>query len=358
MFFSTMLRPALFRYSQSDPEKAHQLVINQLAYASRHPALTRAIRATSGSRPDGKERKLFGLRFPNPVGLASGFDKNGVALPAFAALGFGFLEAGTVTQLGQPGWPRPRNFRFPQDEALINRMGFPNLGADAVAAIQAQQRMATPVPVGWNISKSLLTPMLDATDDYLYSLRALYPHGDFFVINVSSPNTPGLRELQDKKPLDELLCALVAEGEQLALAAGQPPKPLLLKIAPDLTEGQLDDIVELCLDRGIAGIIATNTTLGRAGLRTPSSAQGGLSGRPLRPLARQIVGQLARRLEGRLPIIGVGGIHSPEDALRMFEAGASLIQIYTGFIYHGPRLITRINGRLRDQWLAAGEPLT
>jgi dihydroorotate dehydrogenase len=287
------------------------------------------------------------LRFPNPIGLAAGFDKNAVAVPALAALGFGFVEVGTVTRLAQPGNPRPRLFRLPEDGALINRMGFNNLGAETVAARLAHQRKAA-VPLGISLGKSKVTPLEEAVADYLGSLDALYPYGDYFAVNVSSPNTPGLRELQERDRLDALLAALQSSMRRHAADEGRAtPKPLLVKVAPDLNDAALDDVLEVCLARGVSGLIAVNTTLSRDGLsaQTPSALRdepGGLSGRPLLARALAVVRRLAVRSGGRLPLIGCGGISTPDDARRMLDAGSSLVQLYTGFIYEGPGLPRRL----------------
>jgi dihydroorotate dehydrogenase len=341
--YKAIARPIIFRASASDPERAHHWIMSGLAQASRHRKLLKIIEACSGYRSAALERDLFGLHFPNPVGLAGGFDKNGLGLPALAALGFGFIEAGTVTRHKQPGNQRPRNFRFSQDYALINRMGFPNDGADAI-----HDRLATlprpALPIGWSLGKSKLTPPEEAVEDYLYSMRKLYNFSDFFTLNVSSPNTPGLRQLQDKAPLDQLLQATVQETEALARQSGSSiVKPVLVKIAPDLTNEQIDDVVEVCLNRRVRGIIATNSTLSRQGLSRQTTEAGGLSGRPLAARSLEVVDYLSQRLDRRIPIIGVGGIFGPDDARRMFDAGASLIQIYTSFIYEGPWVIKKIN---------------
>ncbi len=266
MLFKTVIRPTMFRLSANDPEIAHHWVMNGLAFASHYPILLKMIEVANTYRSSSLERNNWGLHFPNPIGLAGGFDKNGLALPALAALGFGFLEAGTVTRHRQPGNERPRIVRFSTDNALINRMGFPNDGADAIAA--RLTRLPKPaIPIGWSIGKSKVTPQAEAIEDYLYSLRKLNPYADFFTANVSSPNTPGLRKLQDKQPLDQLLHALVEETERIAAQSDTiQAKPVLVKISPDLTEGQIDDVIDVCLTRKVQGIIATNTTLAREGL--------------------------------------------------------------------------------------------
>ena len=341
MLFKSLIRPALFRLSARDPENAHHWVMEQLAFASRHPVLLKMMEAASAYKTSGLEREVFGLHFPNPVGLAAGFDKNGLALPALAALGFGFIEAGTVTRHKQPGNERPRVFRLAENEALINRMGFPNDGADAIHQHLAKQSRPA-IPIGWSIGKSKITPQEEAIDDYLCSLRKLYDFSDFFTVNVSSPNTPGLRRLQDKEPLDHLLQAVVQETKALAPQA-ERAKPILVKIAPDLSQEQIDDVIEVCLQRNIQGIIATNTTLAREGLSRSTVEAGGLSGRPLHKRAVEVVHYLCKTLDGKIPVIGVGGIFGPDDVQRMFDAGASLIQIYTSFIYEGPRVVKKIN---------------
>jgi len=346
MLFKPLIRSTLFHMSARDAEIAHHWVMNRLAFASRHGVLLKIIEAANAYKSSSLERTIFGVHFPNPVGLAGGFDKNGLALPALAALGFGFLEAGTVTRYRQAGNDRPRIFRFSEDSALINRMGFPNDGADEIS--ERLSRLPKPaIPVGWSIGKSKVTPQEEAIEDYLYSLRKLYDFADFFTVNVSSPNTPGLRKLQEKEPLDQLLRAIVQEAEVLARQTGRnTATPVLVKISPDLTEGQIDDVIEVCLDCNVRGIIATNTTLSRKGLHKSTTETGGLSGRPLYPCALAIVQCLCKKLDGKIPVVGVGGIFGPDDAQRMFDAGASLIQIYTSFIYEGPGIIKQINKTL------------
>ncbi|MEV0840717.1 quinone-dependent dihydroorotate dehydrogenase [Actinocatenispora sera] len=347
MMYRQLLRPALFRLGGGDAEVAHTATLRVLSGLAGGPArLTALWAATARYRKHARSAPVeaFGVRFPNPVGLAAGLDKDGVALPAWPALGFGFVEVGTVTRHPQPGNPKPRLFRLPASDALINRMGFNNAGAAALAA-----RLAAlgplPVPLGISIGKSKVTPLSEAVEDYLVSLRTLYRHGDYFAINVSSPNTPGLRTLQDAGALSELLAALSAESR--VLAGDAAPRPLLVKVAPDLTEPALAELLQVCTDAGVAGIIATNTTLARDGLAVADAAvgdqAGGLSGRPLHERAVQLVDFVYRETGGRLPVIGVGGILDPQGALRMLDAGARLVQLYTGFIYRGPELVRQIN---------------
>lgn len=342
--FKALIRPTLFRVS-TDPEVAHELAMRQFAVASHLPPLLKLIAAANAVRDPRLERTVCGLRFPNPVGLAGGFDKNGRALPALAALGFGFIEAGGVTRYPQPGQERPRIFRLPADEAMINRMGLPSEGAATIAARLAKQPRPA-IPIGWQLAKSKVTPLDEAAEDYLFSLRQLYPFSDYFTINVSSPNTPGLRQLQEKGPLTALLSAVVTGSQRLAAAAQATTKPVLVKIAPDLTWEAIDDVIAVALATGVSGIIATNTTVSRDGLRTVTQETGGMSGRPLAARSLEVVSYLCRQLQGKLPVIGVGGIFGPDDAQRMFDAGAALIQLYTGFIYEGPALIKRINQAL------------
>jgi dihydroorotate dehydrogenase len=324
--YKNIVRPPLFF---GDPEAVHHLAI----------ALLRALGpmlAPLSVRPDPRlERTVFGVKFPHPVGLAAGFDKNAVALPAWQALGFGFVEAGTITARAQPGNPKPRIFRLPEYEALINRLGFNNDGADAVAARLQRLRQSgrwPGIPVGINLGKSKLTPLGEATSDYLLSFQRLYQFGDYFVLNVSSPNTPGLRTLQSRAALDELIGAIQRHNPA--------KRPLLVKIAPDLEWGPIEEILELVTSHRCAGIIATNTTLDHSAIRENQRQQGGLSGRPLRHRSTEIVRFLA--LRSSIPVIAVGGIHDVDSALEKLDAGAALIQIYTGLIYEGPGLIGNI----------------
>jgi dihydroorotate dehydrogenase len=333
------VRRTLYGIGAGDAERAHEWVLRRLAALSRRPALLAPLRRRYTVEAP---RTVFGVRFPNPVGLAAGMDKDGVALPAWPALGFGFVEVGTVTARAQPGNPRPRLFRLPASEAVVNRMGFNNAGAPALAA---RLRALPPlgVPLGVSLGKSRDTPLADAVADYVASLRVVLPYADYVAVNVSSPNTPGLRTLQDRDHLAALLAAV------RAAAAGTP---VLVKIAPDLTEPAICDLLRVCLEHGVAGVIATNTTLDRTGVaaadaaRAASAGAGGLSGRPLAGRAREVVAFVHRETGGALPIVGVGGILDPDDAVRLVDAGASLVQILTGFVYRGPGLVRRTARRL------------
>ncbi len=345
MVYKSVVRKALFRMHGGDAERVHETTLGVLAKLS--PA------AKAVKRRPACERTVFGVRFPNPVGLAAGLDKNGRALPAWGALGFGFVEVGTVTRHAQPGNPKPRLFRLRDSEAIINRMGFNNDGALELAN-RLDRLGPLSVPLGISLGKSKVTPVEDAVEDYRTSLRALYRHGDYFAINISSPNTPGLRSLQDRGALTELLSALNATVRDLAgegPAGSKPRKPILVKIAPDLTDSAIAELLEVCAAHEVSGLIATNTTLSREGLapadRRLADEAGGLSGRPLAARAREVVRFVSRETDGTLPIIGVGGIASADDAKRMLDAGASLIQVYTGFIYEGPGLVHRITRALR-----------
>ena len=339
--YNRLLRPVLFRLGSGDPEVAHHRTISALRVFGRDAGRSALRRVFAVDAP----RTVFGLRFPNPVGLAAGMDKNGVALPGWAALGFGHVEVGTVTWHPQPGNPKPRLYRLPASHALINRMGFNNDGARALAA-RLRTAPELPMPVGISIGKSKITPVADAVEDYRASLAELYPYGDYFAVNVSSPNTPGLRGLQDRGLLDELLAELT--GEAARLAYGGTPKPVLVKIAPDLDDAAIGEVIEVCRARSVAGIIATNTTLSRDGLairpmwrpvRKPAGCRGGRWRRGRWRWCRSCIG----RARERLPVVGVGGIGAPEDAVRMLDAGASLVQVYTGFIYGGPELVRGIS---------------
>lgn len=332
--YERILKPWLFR---KDAEEAHEIALRWLARASGNERLLGLLRTMVG-RADSPAtaREVFGVRFPNPIGLAAGMDKNGVALRAWEALGFGFVEAGTLTAHAQPGNDKPRLFRQPAERSLINRMGFNNEGAEAAARRFTQLRadgLWPAFPVGINIGKSKVTPLAEAESDYLESFKRLHPFADYLVVNVSSPNTPGLRELQDKDALARILAAL-----QAANKAHLRPRPILVKIAPDLTEWQMGDVAQLSVDRGLAGIVATNTTTDFSKLPEAIRArmQGGLSGAPLRERATAAVKFLAQRI--KLPIIAVGGVETSDHVKEKFDAGAALVQVYTGFVYGGPTM--------------------
>jgi dihydroorotate dehydrogenase len=341
-----LLKPLLFKF---DPEKVHYFVTRNLQRFNRFPggaALSRAVWAVNDDR---LAKTVFGLTFKNQVGLAAGFDKNGDTIAEMANLGFGFIEVGTVTPLPQPGNPKPRMFRLPADAALINRMGFNNLGVDVLASHIATYRktpaaVKNPVIIGGNIGKNKNTPNEEAVNDYIKCFDRLFDVVDYFVVNVSSPNTPGLRALQEKEPLMHILHTLQQRNGKNGIS-----RPILLKIAPDLTNEQLNDIVEIVQQTGIAGVIATNTTISREGLASPGkllNETGGLSGKPLSERSTEVIRYLYQKSGASFPIIGVGGIHSEQDAVEKLEAGAALVQLYTGFIYEGPGLIGRINKRL------------
>lgn len=333
-FYERVLRPLLFRVGGGDAEAAHDLAIKTLARSGG------ALRPVKPYSPPGAARTVFGIRFPNPVGVAAGLDKNGRALRAWPALGFGFVELGTVTWHRQGPNDRPRLLRLPRSEAIINRMGFPNDGALEVATRLARLR-GLKYPLGISIGRSKIVDNEKAVEDYIASLRLLHPHGDYFVVNVSSPNTPGLRDLQDRRPLTNLIEAVIAE--ESLLSAGRPSKPVLVKVAPDLTLTALGELLQVCVDTGVQGIVATNTSVSRHGLNPVEQElgrnPGGLSGAPIAERVRQVVSFVTRETGERLPVVGVGGVMSPDDACRLMDAGASLIQIYTGLIYRGPSLI-------------------
>lgn len=342
MLYRSLLRPLLFKLP---PETAHEFALHALSLGLGTGVLRRIAGGPSVAVRFGELRR-FGLSFKNPVGVAAGFDKNGLVAPQLAALGFGFVEVGTVTNLPQPGNPRPRLFRLPLDRALVNRQGFNNEGAGALA--RRLQKARPDCVLGVNIGKSRAVPVEEATADYLASFETVRPHADYVTVNVSSPNTPGLRELQRADLLSELLCALQRRNRELAETEGGRSVPLLVKIAPDIGAGELEMIVDAARGAEVAGIIATNTTVSRAGLstnpqRVAALGEGGLSGAPLRERSTRLVAALHRLARGALEIVGVGGIFNAQDAWEKICAGAGLVQIYTGFVYEGPGIARRLN---------------
>ena len=339
--YKLLIRPLLFLLN---PERAHQFTFAFLRFFSSIPGVKSILHAVYEINDPRLERKILGLTFQNPIGLAAGFDKDGRLIDELACFGFGFIEIGTLTPLPQPGNEKPRLFRLPADQALINRMGFNNDGA--TAAVERLRKRTSRVLVGGNIGKNKATPNDQAEVDYAKCMEVLYPFVDYFVVNVSSPNTPGLRELQEKEPLKKLLLRVKSISLEKA-----KPKPILLKIAPDLTKEQLDDVIAILQETGTDGVIATNTTISREGLVTPGNevsamGSGGVSGRPVRQRSTEVIRYLRQKLGKDFPIIGVGGIVTPEDAIEKLEAGADLIQLYTGFIYEGPGIVRRLNRRL------------
>ncbi|MBY0435318.1 MAG: quinone-dependent dihydroorotate dehydrogenase [Cyclobacteriaceae bacterium] len=335
--YKIFIRPLLFLLA---PEKAHHFTFAALYFFCKLPGVKKLLSSWFVITHPSLERKILGLTFKNPIGLAAGFDKDAKLIGEMACFGFGFIEIGTLTPLPQAGNEKPRLFRLPEDQALINRMGFNNEGV--LAAVERLKKRQSSIIVGGNIGKNKITPNEQAIDDYVYCFEALHPHVDYFVVNVSSPNTPGLRELQEKAPLKNLLTVI----KQLSLAKDQP-KPVLLKIAPDLTVGQLDDIIDILKETGTDGVIATNTTITREDLKTSSEVVhaigvGGLSGKPLAKKSTEVIKYLRSQLGPSFPIIGVGGIMTPNDAVEKFQAGADLVQIYTGFVYEGPAFVSNI----------------
>jgi dihydroorotate dehydrogenase len=336
-----LIRSFLFLF---DPERVHYFTMYSLRLLNRIPLVSFVWKKTFVMKDQRLERKVFGLTFKNPVGLAAGFDKNAAFYKELESCGFGFIEIGTITPVAQPGNDKPRLFRLKSDQAVINRMGFNNGGI--IEAVKNLKHRNPGMIIGGNIGKNKVTPNEKAFSDYALCFEGLFDSVDYFVVNVSSPNTPNLRELQEKEPLTELLVGLMAINKTKST-----PKPILLKIAPDLSNDQLLDIIEIVKTSGIDGVIATNTTISRDNLKATQSTldkigQGGLSGKPLGKRSTEVIRFLFENSGGSFPIIGVGGIHSPEDALEKIEAGASLIQLYTGFIYEGPGLVKRINKAL------------
>lgn len=343
--YRRLVRPVLFRYGGGDPERVHEATLAAISRVGEHPAARSALAAVfgRGRRPV----TVAGIAFPGRVGVAAGLDKDGVGVKAWGALGFGFAELGTVTAQAQPGNASPRLFRLPGERAIINRMGFNNRGAAALAqrlaaAGVARGNGAVGIPLGISLGKTKVTPLEDAAADYLASFRLLAGYADYVAVNVSSPNTPGLRALQDATALRELVGTLVAEAS--LLADGAPPVPVFVKIAPDLGEDALEELLAVCTGAGVAGLVATNTTLSRDAL-TPGHPHrdeaGGLSGAPLAVRAREVVRFLTRRTD--LPVIGVGGILTADDGRALLDAGAALLQVYSGYIYRGPALVAELN---------------
>ncbi|MGB3591417.1 MAG: quinone-dependent dihydroorotate dehydrogenase [Nonlabens sp.] len=346
--YKKLIRPLLFA---RDPERVHHFSFSALRFLNRLPLVSTLSRKRYHLHHPALERELFGLRFPNPVGLAAGFDKDAVAYSEFSNLGFGFIEIGTLTPLPQEGNPKTRLFRLKEDQAIINRMGFNNGGVDAaVERLKKNPQPGAPghVVIGGNIGKNKATPNESAVDDYLICFHKLFDYVDYFTVNVSSPNTPGLRELQDRKPLTQILQSL-----QDANSTKSARKPILLKIAPDLNNEQLLDIIGIVADTQIDGVIASNTTIARKGLKSEANLQeeaGGLSGAPLTARSTEVIKFLHEKSNGAFPIIGVGGIMDAQDAIDKINAGASLVQLYTGLVYEGPDLIKQINKKI----IAAG----
>jgi dihydroorotate dehydrogenase len=331
--YKLLIRPILFCF---DPEKVHYFTFSLIRIVAKIPGFSLLFRALYEVKDSRLETEVFGLKFKNPVGLAAGFDKNAVLYKELSDFGFGFIEIGTITPKAQDGNPKKRLFRLKEDSAIINRMGFNNGGVDE-AVLRLKQN--NEVLIGGNIGKNKVTPNEEATSDYEICFEALFDYVDYFVVNVSSPNTPNLRALQDKEPLTELLQTL--QNKNLAKPK---QKPILLKIAPDLTDEQLLDIIDIINKTKIAGVIATNTTLSREGLASENKIEmGGLSGKPLTKRSTEVIRFLSEKSNKSFPIIGVGGIHTAEDAIEKLEAGASLVQLYTGFIYEGPALVKAIN---------------
>ncbi|OYU67685.1 MAG: dihydroorotate dehydrogenase (quinone) [Cytophagaceae bacterium BCCC1] len=337
--YKNLVFPLLTKF---DPERIHYFAMDCLKLACSIPGVKNILKKNLEVKSASLNRNFLGLDFKNPVGLAAGFDKNALWIDELDCLGFGFIEIGTVTPKPQEGNPKPRLFRLKKDEALINRMGFNNGGVEEV--VKNLKKRNSKIIVGGNIGKNKLTENEDALSDYLITFKGMVDYVDYFVVNVSSPNTPGLRDLQEKEPLKKILAALQIENQK-------HKKPVLLKIAPDLTDSQLDDIVEIVTETGIAGVIATNTTLSRANLKTDNAeveniGAGGLSGKPLKDRSTQVIKYLSQKSGGNFGIIGAGGIYTAQDAKDKLEAGASLVQVYSGFIYEGPSIAKNINKEL------------
>lgn len=346
--YRRLVRPLMFRAGSGDPELVHEQTLALIQRVGEHPAALAVASAVCRGRTPSSPVTVAGVEFPSLVGLAAGMDKDGVGVRAWGALGFGHVELGTVTGQPQPGNDRPRLFRLPDSQAVINRMGFNNAGAEALATRLAavgvaRGNRAVGIPIGISIGKTKLTPLAEASEDYLSSLRRLATYADYIAVNVSSPNTPGLRALQDGAALGELVSALVVEAR--TLAGAQIPVPIFVKVAPDLTEPALEEVLAVCTEAGASGLVATNTTLGRDGIAAPDAKMapqaGGLSGAPLTRRAREVVAFLTARTD--LPVIGVGGIMTRDDGAAMLDAGARLLQLYTGYIYGGPGLVRQLH---------------
>jgi dihydroorotate dehydrogenase len=337
--YKIFIRPLLFCF---DPEKVHYFTFSLIRFLNKIPGFSGLFQALYEVKDARLEREVFGIKFKNPVGLAAGFDKDAKLYQELSNFGFGFIEIGTLTPVGQEGNPKKRLFRLKEDNAIINRMGFNNGGVqEAVARLKKNKG----VLIGGNIGKNKLTPNAEAVNDYEICFEELFPYVDYFVVNVSSPNTPNLRELQEKEPLKKLLQTLESNKLQTT-----NHKPILLKIAPDLSDEQLIDIIEIVNETKIAGVIATNTTISREGLQSVNKSEmGGLSGKPLAKRATEVIRFLSEKSNQSFPIIGVGGIHSADDAMEKLNAGASLVQLYTGFIYEGPALVQAINKKILAQ---------
>jgi dihydroorotate dehydrogenase len=346
MLYKSFFRPLLFR---KDPEGSHEMILAFLAKTESFSGILEKIYNVDDAR---LRVKIGPLALANPVGLAAGFDKNAVAPRAIASFGFGFMEIGAITAQAQPGNPKPRLYRLPEDDALINRLGFNNEGAAAIAAKLARRRAhggLPKIPLGMNIGRTKIVETKDAVADFLACFEQLYPHGDFFTLNVSSPNTPNLRELQEKNLLRELLSTVQEKNRDLATRAKDKPKPVFVKIAPDMEFSQVDEIIEVVEAAQLTGIVATNATaFMREHLKSPNGPEpGGLSGRPITAKVTSFISHIHKETRGRLPIIGVGGIFNSDDAYEKIKAGASAVQIYTGWIYEGPGAVKRINLGLR-----------
>lgn len=337
--YKQLIRPILFCF---DPEAVHHFTFSAVRIANKIPGFSSLFKSLYEVNDKRLEREVFGLKFKNPVGLAAGFDKDAKLYQELSNFGFGFIEIGTLTPKGQEGNPKQRLFRLKEDSAIINRMGFNNGGVEAAVKRLKQNKG---VLIGGNIGKNKVTPNEEAVKDYEICFNALFDYVDYFVVNVSSPNTPNLRALQDKEPLTQLLQTL-----QNLNNTKSAPKPILLKIAPDLTDEQLLDIIDIVKETKIAGVIATNTTISREGLQSINRIEaGGLSGKPLTKRSTEVIRFLSEKSNKAFPIIGVGGIHTAEDAIEKLEAGASLIQLYTGFIYEGPALVKAINKKILEK---------